>query len=167
MATIGGNVARPHSFNIFPVVLLGLDARVKVVSKAGAKTVDFAGLYAPGFGLKPGMECIITEIIIPAKTKKWRCEFIKLAKTESSWESYITLFFAAQKEGKTITQARVAVGALSPKPFRASAAEKAFLSGGAHNAATAFAMELDSARAGEYRSVAAANLLKRFIKGLV
>ena len=24
MATIGGNIARPHSFNIFPAVLLGL-----------------------------------------------------------------------------------------------------------------------------------------------
>ena len=166
MATIGGNIARPHSFNIFPVVLLGLDAKVRLVSRAGAKVVDFSGLYSSGFGLRTGLDCIITEIIIPAKTKNWKCEFIKLAKTESSWESYITLFFAAQKKGKAVIQARVAVGALSPKPFRAPAAEKAFLSGGAQDAADAFEADLDAARAGEYKKKAASNLLKRYLESI-
>jgi CO/xanthine dehydrogenase FAD-binding subunit len=169
MATIGGNIARPHSFNIFPVVLLGLDAKVKVVSKAGAKTVDFAGLYAPGFSLKPGLDCILTEVLIPAKTRNWHCEFIKLAKTESSWESYITLFFAAQKKGKTISQARVAIGALRPKPFRAQAVENAITSAlsvpeAARAAAAVFARE--EAAAGEYRVSASAQLLKRFVLGM-
>ena len=166
MATIGGNIARPHSFNIFPVVLLGLDAKVRVVSRQGEKVVDFSGLYSPGFGLKTGLDCIITEIIIPAKTKNWKCEFIKLAKTESSWESYITLFFAAEKNGKAISQARVVVGAMSPKPFRAPSAEKAFLSGGAQDAADAFAADLDAGRAGDYRRAAAPALLRRFINSL-
>ena len=166
MATIGGNIARPHSFNIFPVVLLGLDARVRLQSKKGARLVDFQDLYSSGLGLRPGMDSLITEIVIPAKTKKWKCEFVKLAKTESSWESYITLFFSAEKKGKAVSQARVAVGALSPRPFRAPEAEKALLSGtGAQAAAKAFAAELEAARAGEYRSSAASSLFKRFIEG--
>ena len=163
-ATIGGNIARPHSFNIFPVVLLGLDAKVRLVSRAGAKVADFSGLYSPDFGLKTGLDCIITEIIIPAKTKNWKCEFIKLAKTESSWESYITLFFAAEKRGRSLTQVRVAVGAMSPKPFRVLAAEKALESvASGPEAAVIFARELEAARAGRYRSEAASSLLKRFV----
>lgn len=160
MATIGGNIARPHSFNIFPVVLLGLDAKVRLQTRTGARLVDLAGLYASGQGLRPGADCLITEIVIPAATRKWKCEFIKLARTESSWESYVTLFFAAGKKGAAVAQARVSVGALSPKPFRAPAAEKALLSGG--DAAAAFAADLDAARAGEYRCEAASSLLKRF-----
>jgi len=163
MATIGGNVARPHSFNIFPVVLLGLDAKVRLATCSGNRLVEFQDLYSSGLGLRPGMDSLITEIIIPVKTKKWKCEFIKLAKTESSWESYITLLFSAEKKGKALTQVRVAVGALSPRPFRAPEAEKALLAGtGAAAAAGAFASELEAARAGEYRSSAASSLFKRF-----
>lgn len=164
MATIGGNVARPHSFNIFPVLLLGLDARVRLHSKAGARLVEFQDLYSSGLGLRPGLDSLITEVVVPAKTRKWKCEFIKLAKTESSWESYITLLFCAETRGRAAAQARVAVGALSPRPFRAPEAESALLSGaGAAAAAKTFAGELEAARAGEYRSSAAASLFKRFV----
>ncbi|MCX5786630.1 MAG: FAD binding domain-containing protein [Elusimicrobia bacterium] len=165
MATIGGNIARPHSFNIFPVVLLGLDAKVRIQAKSGSKLVDFQDLYVSG--LRPGLDCLISEIIIPAKTRKWKCEFIKLAKTESSWESYIKLFFAVEKKGTTVSQARISVGALSPKPFRALASEKAVLAGELPAAcAAAFAGELEAANAGEYRAAAASNLLRRFVDSI-
>lgn len=160
MATIGGNIARPHSFNIFPVVLLGMDAKVRVQAKSGSRLLPLEELYAASPLLRPGVNCLITEIVVPAATKKRKCEFIKLAKTESSWESYITLFFSAERKGKALSQARVAVGALSPKPFRAPAAEKALLAGEA--ADKAFAADLDAARAGEYCVSAASNLLRRF-----
>ncbi len=164
MATIGGNIARPHSFNIFPVVLLGLDAKVRLAVRSGAKLTDLPGLYAANLGLRPGLDCLITEIIIPAKTKKWRCEFIKLAKTESSWESYIKLFFSLEKKGKAV-QSRICVGALSPKPFRALSTEAAIAAGAAPEAcAAAFAAELEAARAGDYRSAAASSRLRRFLE---
>jgi len=164
MATIGGNIARPHSFNIFPVVLLGLDAKVRLAVRSGTRLADLQGLYSSGLGLRPGLDSLITEVIIPAKTRKWRCEFIKLAKTESSWESYITLFFAAEKKGKAV-QSRVCVGALSPKPFRALSTEAAIAGGAApRSCAAAFAGELEAARAGDYRSAAASNLLRRYIE---
>jgi len=167
MATIGGNIARPHSFNIFPVVLLGLDARVRLQTKKGAKLIDFQDLYTSGLGLRPGLDSLIMEIIIPAKTRKWKCEFIKLAKTDSSWESYITLFFSAEKKGKSVTQARVSVGALSPRPFRAPETERAMLAGDeAPAAAAVFAAELEAAKAGEYRSSAASSLFKRFLNSI-
>ncbi len=165
MATIGGNIARPHSFNIFPVVLLGLDAKVRAVSGKGSELLSLPELYAASPRLRPGANCLITEVVFPAAASKWKCEFVKLAKTDSSWESYITLFLAAEKRGGRVSKARVAVGALSPRPFLAAEAEKAIL-GAAGAGPAAFSAELEAVRAGEYRAAAGAALLGRFIASL-
>lgn len=165
MATIGGNIARPHSFNIFPVVLLGLDAKVVLQCKTGPKTVSFGNLYSAGPALRPGVDCLITEIVIPAATKNWKCDFIKLARTGSSWESYLTLFLAAGGAGKALTSARVAVGALAARPLRATATEQAMLADKPAVGKT-FAAELAAAGAGEYRCAAGAALLRRFVDSI-
>lgn len=170
MATIGGNIARPHSFNIFPVVLLGLDARVRILSRAGVRTLPFAGLYGADFGLKPGRDCLILDAIIPAKTKNWTCRFEKFARTGTSWEAYLKLFMAASVKKGILREARVSVGALSPRPFRAPAAEKALSGSGLSPAAVDAAAlelerELDGVRAGGFRKEAAVSLFKRFFNG--
>ena len=158
MATIGGNIARPHSFNIFPVVLAGLDAYITVMTRSGEKKIPFASLYSSKT-LRPGLNCLITSVEFPAPADGMRCEFVKLAKTESSWESYINLFLASGG-GKV----RIAVGTLSPKPFRAVKTEKA-VAGGADpvSAGAVFTEELAAARGSGYRAAAAVNLLERFL----
>ncbi len=170
MATIGGNIARPHSFNIFPVVLLGLDARVRVLTSTGAKTYPFAGIYGADFKFKPGRDCLILEIIIPGRTRNWVCGFEKFAKTGASWEAYLTLFMAASVKAGTTKEARVAFGALSPKPFRALAAEKILSGvnltpGVVAVAALELERDLDGARASEFKKEAAVSLFKRFFNG--
>ena len=168
MATIGGNIARPHSFNIFPAVLLGLDAKVKILYKTGAKTCAFADIYLADFKFRPGRDCLILEVIIPGKTRNWTCRFEKFAKTEASWEAYLTLFMAAEVKSGVVGGIRVTVGALSPKPFRALGAEKA-LAGARLSAAVigAAALELErdleAARASEFKKEAAASLFTRFL----
>jgi CO/xanthine dehydrogenase FAD-binding subunit len=171
MATIGGNIARPHSFNIFPAVLLGLDAGIRILSRSGARTIPFSGLYQPDFKLRPGRDCLILEIIIPARTRNWVCGFEKFARTAASWEAYLTLFMAAEIKGGLVKEARVSLGALSPKPFRAAAAERALsgvkLSGGTiEKAAAALKLDLDAVRAGEFKKAAAASLLTGFLSGI-
>ncbi|MBU2573337.1 MAG: FAD binding domain-containing protein [Elusimicrobia bacterium] len=174
MATIGGNIARPHSFNIFPAVLLGLDARVKLLSEAGVKTCPFSGLYGPGLGAGPGRDLIILEVIIPARTKNWVCRFEKFARTEASWDAYLTLFMGVEIADGSVCAARVIVGALSPKPFRAASAEQ-ILSGARLNpgvieeACLELARCLDTAhqhKADEFKKEVAATLLKRFLESL-
>ena len=171
MATIGGNIARPHSFNIFPTVLLGLDARVRILTRTGAKTYPFADIYGPDFKFKPGRDCLILEITIPGRTKNWICRFDKFAKTEASWEAYLTLFMATEVKDGIVKTARVTVGALSPKPFRALAAEKV-LSGVKlsarviDEAALELERDLDGARASGFKKEAASSLFKRFFSGI-
>jgi len=171
MATIGGNIARPHSFNIFPAVLEGLDAGLRIISRSGIRTVPFSAVYLPDFRLKPGRDCVILEIIIPGKTRNWLCRFEKFARTETSWEAYFSLFMAAGVKAGVVREARVAVGALSPKPFRALSAEKflrgrALSSASAAEAALELERDLDQLRAGDFRKEAAAALFGRFISSL-
>ena len=171
MATIGGNIARPHSFNIFPAVLLGLDAKVKILCKTGVKTRAFADIYLADFKFRPGRDCLILEVIIPGKTGNWTCRFEKFAKTEASWEAYLTLFMAAEIDGGSVKEIRVTVGALSPKPFRARGAEKALggakLSAGVIGAAVLeLERDLDVVRASEFKKEASASLFRRFLEVL-
>lgn len=172
MATIGGNIARPHSFNIFPAVLLGLDAKVKLLSKTGVKTMPFSELY--GSGAAAGKDSLILEVILPGKTKNWVCRFEKFAKTEASWDAYLAIFIGIQRSGGTVSEARIAVGTLSPKPFRAASAEQ-ILAGAKLNpgvieeACVELGRGLDAAhppKADEFKKQVAASLLKRFLESL-
>lgn len=169
MATIGGNIARPHSFNIFPAVLLGLDAKVRILTRTGVKTVPFPALYQAEFRFRPGRDCLILEIIIPGKTRNWFCRFEKFAKTEASWEAYLTLFMGVCVKAGIVKEIRVSVGALSPKPFRAASAERT-LSGAKltpaaiDGVALELGRDLDAARAGEFKKEVAVSLFKRFLK---
>ncbi|MDD2806772.1 MAG: hypothetical protein PHV33_14565, partial [Elusimicrobiales bacterium] len=135
------------------------------------RTVPFSAVYLPDFRLKPGRDCVILEIIIPGKTRNWLCRFEKFARTETSWEAYLSLFMAAGVRAGVVTEARVAVGALSPKPFRALSAEK-FLRGKklsdspAAEAALELERDLDQVRAGDFRKEAAAALFRRFVSSL-
>lgn len=158
MATIGGNISRPHSFNIFPVVLMGMDAELIVETAKGKITIPFADIYN-NKEYHAGEDCLILAVRLPARTQNLSYEFIKLAKTKSSWESYVTLFFSNEKSNP-----RFVVGALSPRPFRAVEAEKAFSSGAAaEEIIKKFAEAIAKEKVVGYRAEAAANLLRRYL----
>lgn len=124
MATIGGNIAKLHSFNLFPGVLLALDAKIKVLTKTGMKTFEISDIYKNDFKCSFGRDSIITDIIIPSKTKNWKTCFEKIAKTHSSWESYANITYAVEMKNKKILNFRFIVSALLPKPIRFESVEK-------------------------------------------
>lgn len=157
MATLGGNIARPHSFNMFPVVLLGMNAEVMIETKDGKLLMPYADLLKES-NLKPGENCIITEVLFPKKTKDMHFEFIKLAKTKSSWESYVILFFSNDKKNP-----KFVIGALSPRPFCAEEAEKAYAKNKPAEEIINKFQEAVSAKAKGYRAEAAVNLFKRYL----
>ena len=83
----------------------------------------------------------------------------------------MTLFMATEVKDGIVKTARVTVGALSPKPFRALAAEKV-LSGVKlsarviDEAALELERDLDGARASGFKKEAASSLFKRFFSGI-
>ncbi|MDT8285771.1 MAG: FAD binding domain-containing protein [Elusimicrobiales bacterium] len=175
MATIGGNIARPNAFNVFPPLLLALDAKVKVVWKGGSKTLPFAALYDGTLKRTPGRDCLITEVLLPASSKGLRCSFEKFARTESSWESYITLAMCAEVRKGVIKSARIGVGAVSAVPALASKAAAAMIGenpgdSAGSTAAAALAGDLAGMRISpksvEFKKEVAAALIRRFVASL-
>ena len=158
MATMGGNIAKPHAFNIFPLLLLGMDAEVVVATGEGQKTLKYADL-PDHKELNPGANCIILEVLFPAETKGKKYEFIKLAKTNSSWESYVNLFLSNDKDNP-----KFVVGALTPRPFNAEKACKAYRENApVEEVLATFKTEAEAAKGPGYRAEAATNLLRRFL----
>ncbi|MCK5106700.1 MAG: FAD binding domain-containing protein [Elusimicrobiales bacterium] len=123
MATIGGNIAKPHSFNIFPALLCALNAKVKVAFLKGVKTYPIEDIYNKDFPYKLGFDSIITEIIIPAYIKNCAANYEKFSKTQSCWESYASCAFSVLMIKGKVEKPRVIIGSLSPKPIRLEAAE--------------------------------------------
>ena len=123
MATIGGNIAKPHSFNIFPALLCSLNAKVKVAFLKSSKTYSMDDIYDKSFPHKLGFDSIITEIIIPAHIKNCKANYEKFAKTQACWESYASCAFSLSLKKGKVEKSRVIVGSLSPKPIRLEAAE--------------------------------------------
>jgi len=123
MATIGGNISKPHSFNIFPALLFALDANVKVAFLKGSKIYPIGDIYNSGFPHKLGSDSIITEIIIPAYLKNCQANYEKFAKTQACWESYASCAFSLSLKNGKVEKPRVIISSLSPKPIRLEAAE--------------------------------------------
>jgi len=175
MATIGGNIARPNAFNVFPPLLLALDARVKVAWKGGSKTLPLSGLYDGTLRKVPGKDCLITEVILPAASKGLKCSFEKFARTESSWESYITLAMCAEVRKGLIKTARIGIGAVSAVPALAPKAAAELIGqapgeAAGKSAAAALAGDLAGMRISpksvEFKKEVAAALLRRFVVSL-
>jgi xanthine dehydrogenase YagS FAD-binding subunit len=110
------------------VALLVLDASVVVVGKSGTRTVPIADFY-----LLPKQDAhheaalaadeMVTEVLIPTPTAGTRGTYVKVAERQA-WD-FALLSAAVQLtfEGDTVGEARVALGAVAPVPWRARDAE--------------------------------------------
>lgn len=116
MTTLGGNIARVFPWNDFPVVLLALNATMIVSGEteaAHAAETFFKG--QPSRLFQPGD--LLTEISVP--TVGEGCGFGYHKETLVNMDfSHLTVAVWLRREGRTIREARVAVGAAVPLPCR-------------------------------------------------
>jgi CO/xanthine dehydrogenase FAD-binding subunit len=122
MATVGGNLFVPPPAGDFATALLALDAEVTLVSNQGARSVPLVDFYT-GFmanALEPGE--ILTEIQVPAP--QGRTAFVKYGRKTANTPAVVTVAAHVMFDGDVVTDARLALNAVGPYPFRASAAEK-------------------------------------------
>ena len=121
MATIGGNIYHMNSFNIMPIVIKTLDAKIKVYDFKKEFLVssnDFFNLKKPFF---------IIEIIFPLKYKNSVFYFEKISNTYSSWQSYITFSFRGYIDKEIIKDIKLVFGGISAIPYNDSETEKSIL----------------------------------------
>lgn len=104
--------------------LITLDASVELVSKAGSRVVPVEKLYT-GSGQTPNIieaDEIVARVALPAPTR--RGVYIKHAYREAIDFPLVGVAVSLSLDGDVVNDIRIAVGAATPAPIRAVAAEE-------------------------------------------
>jgi xanthine dehydrogenase YagS FAD-binding subunit len=112
------------------VALVALDAKIRLVSDAGSRTVALADFYRlPGDSpevendLRPGE--LITEVLVPRLDWASRSTYVKVRDRQSYEFALCSAAVALDIEDSRIVDARVAVGGVASVPWRLTAVEAA------------------------------------------
>jgi CO/xanthine dehydrogenase FAD-binding subunit len=120
MATVGGNLFAPYPFGDFTVALLALGATVSVEGPDKTETVDLDTFLAKG---NP-MASIVRSVAFAAPPAS-AFRFAKVIRRKPHGASVLSIAAMLPLVDRKIAGARIAYGAMSPKPMRSRAVEKA------------------------------------------
>jgi xanthine dehydrogenase small subunit len=168
--TIGGNIATGSPIGDMPPALIALGAELVLRRGDARRTIPLEDFFL-SYGVQdraPGE--FVERVRVPRPAEGMLIRIAKLSKRFDSDISALCGAFALRIEGERIAAARVAFGGMAETPKRAPACEAA-LTDAPWNEATIEAAADALARdyqplsdlrgSAEYRSVAAANLLRR------
>jgi carbon-monoxide dehydrogenase medium subunit len=127
LATVGGNLcwAAP-SAELAPPFLV-LDTRVRILNPAGDRVVSLAEFFrGPGETVLQAGE-IVRELLVPASSSGMgvATAYLRYSPRRALDLAVVNVAVFLRVDGKLCTEARIALGAVAPIPFRASKSEKA------------------------------------------
>ncbi len=142
LATIGGNLCNASPAADLPPVLLVLDAELEVVGPAGARQLPLDAFFqGPGqTALLPGE--LLACIEFPRKHDGWILRYERLDVRRAMDIAIVGVALALRRDGSRVTEVRLALGAVAPRPLRVPDAEAALVAGGLGPAAIERAAEL-------------------------
>jgi xanthine dehydrogenase YagS FAD-binding subunit len=114
----------------FAQALIALDARVETAGPRGGRTIAFADLHRTP-GTTPNVETVlqpgelITAITVPAGPWTARSRYVKIRDRQSYQFALASAAVALDLDGDTVREARIALGGVATKPWRAREAEDA------------------------------------------
>jgi xanthine dehydrogenase YagS FAD-binding subunit len=133
------------------VALAALDAEIVVSGEAGERTIHFADFHLlPGqtpereHALRDGE--LITAVTLPPPQTDARSHYLKLRDRESFEFALVSVAAIVRRDGDRIREARIALGGVGTKPWRATAAES--MLNGAPATAESFAAAAKAALTG-------------------
>lgn len=143
-AILGGSAACIATFpGDWPVALVALDAVVDLVGPAGQRTLPVEQLYRDP-GTTPHIETVlrqrelIARIRVPASPVGRGSTYHKIRDRESYAFALTSAAVAISMRGDVVSDARIALGGVATRPWRAREAEKSLV-GGRLDAGTALA----------------------------
>ncbi|HEU4340412.1 MAG TPA: FAD binding domain-containing protein [Candidatus Binatia bacterium] len=124
--TIGGNLcfAEPHSDPA--ALLLALEAKAHVQSKAGTKTLTIAQLVTGAYDTSLAPDEILTEIEVPLLNQLQRAVYVKF-QTHERPTLGLALVLQLDGTGRNIKSARAVVGSVGAVPSRSDKADALFV----------------------------------------
>ena len=124
--------ASDHCVSVHPsdmaVALAALDAEVELIGVSGSRRVPVTGLYRPP-GDTPHLETVlepgelITAVVLPPLPSGTRSAYRKVRDRASYAFALVSVAAVLHVEDGRITTARVALGGVAPRPWRAVTAE--------------------------------------------
>lgn len=112
--------------------LAAFDTSIEITSAAGVKTIPFADFHLP-YGDDPARETIlqpgdiVTAILVQATQAGRHSTYIKVRDRQSYAYAVTSAAVALELDGERVTAARVSLGGVASKPWRAPAAEAALI----------------------------------------
>jgi carbon-monoxide dehydrogenase medium subunit len=128
MGTIGGSIAHADPAADYPAPLLALEAKVRLVSKSGERTVGMEEFLVDPFTTALDAGEIVLEVIVPAESSGAGTRYRKLAHPASGFAVVGVAVRVAMSEAR-VSFARIGVTGVAGKAFRAKEAEGLLASG--------------------------------------
>ncbi len=125
VATVGGGIAHADPAQDPPAGLIALDAKVKLVSRAGERVIPIDELFVDYYEtvIAPGE--LLTEVIVPRPPDGARYVYKKfLPRTADDYATVAVAALASGENGR-IDHLRVALAAAGPTPIHATEVERA------------------------------------------
>lgn len=124
LATVGGNLGSASPAGDMLPPLLALDARVELVSALGMRTLSLDEFFLGPrkTACRPGE--LICNLQIPSSASGTGTAFYKLGLRQADAISLVSVAVRLEREGETIREVRIALGAVAPRPLRAVRAER-------------------------------------------
>jgi carbon-monoxide dehydrogenase medium subunit len=124
-ATIGGNLAdaSPAADMAPPLLAMGASVHIRKEGEEGRSVPLDAFFLGPNQTVLDEDE-VITEITFPTPKNEARTAHIKLGLRDSMAISVVSIAVMLEMEGKVCRKARLALGAVAPKPIRAKRVEE-------------------------------------------
>jgi CO/xanthine dehydrogenase FAD-binding subunit len=129
-ATIGGNLLVDRPYGDLAPILLALDAEVVVAGADGERRVPLAAALG---GEAPRAGELLTEVVVSKAFG--RMSFQRCARLAAGAPPIVSVAARVRREGDMISEARIAMSAVGPRPYRATGAEEALVGSAGDRAA--------------------------------
>jgi carbon-monoxide dehydrogenase medium subunit len=125
MATVGGGLAHADPNQDPPPTLIALGATVKATSPNGSRVIPIDEFFTDYYETVLNPDEIITEVFVPRLGANSGAAYLKFLPRTA--DDYATVSAAAvltlDKNKKTVSDVRIALGSVGTTPIRATAAE--------------------------------------------
>jgi carbon-monoxide dehydrogenase medium subunit len=122
MGTIGGSIAHADPAADYPASLLALEARVRLVSRRGERTLAYSDFLLDAFTTALEFDEIVREIEVPVEAPSEGYRYEKVPHPASGF-AVVGVAVRVHARAGSITMARIAVTGMGPHAFRDRAVE--------------------------------------------
>jgi CO/xanthine dehydrogenase FAD-binding subunit len=123
-ATVAGNIGSASPAGDMLPPLLALDAQIELVSQNGARTMPLDEFFLGPRKTARNLNELIFNLQLPTANRQSASAFYKLGLRQADAISLVSVAVWLQRDGDKIRDVRIALGAVAPRPMRATRAEE-------------------------------------------